>query len=65
MLACGYDGCAVAVQICGCPLARLLHQLRGEPRLLVATADSLYRAAASLQQLLRLSEEGLTLVVRR
>lgn len=53
------------LQICGCPLGRLLPQLRSEPCLLVAPAEGLYRAAAGLQQMLRLSEEGLTLVVRR
>lgn len=57
-------GC-VAAQICGCQLKRLLPQLRRAPRLLVTSADSLYKAAAGLQQMLKLSEEGLTLVVRR
>jgi hypothetical protein len=52
-------------QVCGCPLARLSQHLRQEPRLLAAPAEGLYQAAQELQQLLRLSEEGLTLVVRR
>lgn len=39
--------------------------LLAEPRLLISTADSLYKGAAGLQQLLMLSEEGLTLVARR
>lgn len=52
-------------QICGCRLDRLLPQLRRDGRLLGSTADSLYKAAAGLQQVLRLSEEGVTLVARR
>jgi hypothetical protein len=52
-------------QICGCELVRLLPKLLSEPRLLISTADCLYKGAAGLQQLLMLSEEGLTLVARR
>ncbi|WIA28480.1 hypothetical protein OEZ86_011024 [Tetradesmus obliquus] len=52
-------------QVCSWPLLRLLPALRAYPRLLVTPGERLYAAAATLQQQLRLSEEGLALALRR
>lgn len=53
------------LQVCSWPLLRLLPALRAYPRLLVTPGERLYAAAATLQQQLRLSEEGLALALRR
>jgi hypothetical protein len=53
------------LQVCGCRVTRLVPHLLAHPRLLVHSADAVYAAAARLQQLLVLSEEGLALVLKR
>lgn len=53
------------MQVCAWPVSRLLPGILQSPALLMCPADRFYQAAATLQQQLKLNEEGLALTLKR